>query len=57
MGGGRLRQGAILAQRGVFDSFPVRIITPSPDRFTWWVQWANARERNIGWRIDTKSLA
>lgn len=25
---------------------------PNPDRFTWWVQWANARERNIGWRID-----
>ena len=29
-----------------------RKIDPSPDRFTWWVQWANARERNIGWRID-----
>jgi exodeoxyribonuclease-3 len=28
------------------------MIDPRPDRFTWWVQWANARERNVGWRID-----
>jgi len=28
------------------------LLDPSPDRFTWWVQWANARSRNIGWRID-----
>ena len=35
---------------GFVDVF--RALDPSPDRFTWWVQWANARERNIGWRID-----
>jgi len=22
------------------------------DAFTWWTHWANARERNVGWRID-----
>jgi exodeoxyribonuclease-3 len=35
---------------GFVDVF--RMLDPNPDRFTWWVQWANARERNIGWRID-----
>ena len=40
----------VLEQHGFVDVF--RMLDPSPDRFTWWVQWANARERNIGWRID-----
>ena len=40
----------VLEQHGFVDVF--RALDPSPDRFTWWVQWANARERNIGWRID-----
>ena len=35
---------------GFVDVF--RKLDPSPERFTWWVQWANARARNIGWRID-----
>jgi exodeoxyribonuclease-3 len=40
----------VFEQHGFVDVF--RAIDPGPDRFTWWVQWANARERNIGWRID-----
>ena len=40
----------VFEEHGFVDVF--RALDPSPDRFTWWVQWANARERNIGWRID-----
>jgi len=40
----------VFEEHGFIDVF--RAIDPSPDRFTWWVQWANARSRNIGWRID-----
>jgi exodeoxyribonuclease-3 len=40
----------VFERHGFVDVF--RSLDPSPDRFTWWVQWANARERNIGWRID-----
>lgn len=36
---------------GYIDSF--RLFTPEGDgHYTWWTHWANARERNIGWRID-----
>ena len=40
----------VFEQHGFVDVF--RALDPSEDRFTWWVQWANARARNIGWRID-----
>jgi exodeoxyribonuclease III len=40
----------VLERHGFVDVF--RRLDPNPDRFTWWVQWANARSRNIGWRID-----
>ena len=40
----------VFERHGFVDVF--RALDPSPERFTWWVQWANARERNIGWRID-----
>jgi exodeoxyribonuclease-3 len=36
---------------GFFDTFR----TAYPDKegaFSWWSHWANARARNIGWRID-----
>lgn len=35
---------------GFVDTF--RIFTKDPGHYTWWTQWANARERNVGWRID-----
>jgi exodeoxyribonuclease III len=42
--------GAIL-EAGFVDSF--RHFTPSgKGYYTWWTHWANARARNVGWRID-----
>lgn len=45
---------------GFIDTFR----TAYPEKtgvYTWWTHWANARERNVGWRIDywlvSKSLA
>src|SRR6185369_6239495 len=36
---------------GFVDSF--RYFTPKGNgHYTWWTHWANARERNVGWRID-----
>ena len=40
----------VFEEHGFVDVF--RVVDPSPDRFTWWVPFANARARNIGWRID-----
>ncbi len=39
-----------LISAGFIDTF--RYFYPSVQRYTWWAQWAKARERNIGWRID-----
>lgn len=36
---------------GFIDSF--RTLHPDKtDAYTWWTHWANARARNVGWRID-----
>ena len=32
------------------DTF--RIFTKGNGHYTWWTHWANARARNVGWRID-----
>lgn len=36
---------------GFVDTF--RMFTPEGNGYyTWWTHWANARDRNVGWRID-----
>lgn len=35
---------------GFIDSF--RLFNKGNGFYTWWSHWANARERNVGWRID-----
>jgi exodeoxyribonuclease-3 len=35
---------------GFIDSF--RLFTKGNGHYSWWTHWANARARNIGWRID-----
>lgn len=35
---------------GFIDTF--RIFTQGNGHYSWWTNWANARERNVGWRID-----
>jgi exodeoxyribonuclease III len=40
-----------LVDHGFLDTF--RVFTPSGNGYyTWWTHWANARARNVGWRID-----
>jgi len=35
---------------GFIDTF--RMFTKGNGHYSWWSNWSNARERNIGWRID-----
>jgi exodeoxyribonuclease-3 len=40
-----------IVKAGFVDSF--RHFTPNGNgHYTWWTHWANARARNVGWRID-----
>ncbi len=36
--------------KGFIDTF--RMFTKGNGHYTWWTHWANARARNVGWRID-----
>lgn len=39
-----------VVEAGFIDSF--RQFDEGPDNYTWWTMRTNARERNIGWRLD-----
>lgn len=39
-----------LIDHGFIDSF--RLFKQGNGFYTWWTHWANARARNVGWRID-----
>jgi exodeoxyribonuclease-3 len=45
------REGVdLITKAGFIDTF--RLFTEGNGHYTWWSHWRNARERNIGWRID-----
>ncbi len=39
-----------LLDAGFIDTF--RLFTKGNGHYSWWTHWANARARNVGWRID-----
>ena len=63
------KHGFTNEERAGFDNFEaagfvdtLRAAYPeTPELYTWWTHWANARARNVGWRIDywlaSKSIA
>lgn len=40
----------LILKAGFHDTF--RIFNKEGGNYTWWTHWANARARNVGWRID-----
>lgn len=39
-----------IVDAGFLDTF--RLFNQEGENYTWWTTWANARARNVGWRID-----
>lgn len=39
-----------MLKAGFIDTF--RLFNQDGENYTWWTHWANARARNVGWRID-----
>lgn len=53
------KKGFTAEERGGFDNWlkagfvdTFRMFTMGNGHYTWWTHWANARTRNVGWRID-----
>lgn len=53
------KKGFTAEEREGFDNFikagfvdTLRLFHTGPGLYTWWTHWANARARNVGWRID-----
>lgn len=53
------KKGFTEQERAGFDNFikagfvdSLRLFHQGPGFYTWWTHWANARSRNVGWRID-----
>jgi len=45
------REGADnMVKEGFIDTF--RMYTKGSGHYSWWTPWRNAREKNVGWRID-----
>jgi len=40
----------LFGQVGYVDAF--RVVDPRPEQYTWWSNRGQAREKNVGWRID-----
>ena len=45
----------LFGDRRYVDAF--REINPNPDQYTWWSNRGQARDRNVGWRIDYQVLS
>lgn len=44
------KQIDLIINKGFVDTF--RKFHKEPGKYTWWPYFRNARERNLGWRID-----